>query len=134
MIGAAPCFRFQPAPSFPDAPSSSSGEDAPCSCNWTPRTFGFRSGSTALAARPAADYSVGGMSISSCRTPSMSAGSLTRAKSMKASTRRSCPKSCGIKCSNAWAIILALRGPREHARLCACDQTCGAASCATRDS
>ena len=42
-----------------------------------------------VAARPGADCSAAGMSTSSCRTRSMSAGSLIRAKFTKASIRRS---------------------------------------------
>jgi DNA invertase Pin-like site-specific DNA recombinase len=83
--------------------------------NSTLRAFGFRSASMARAARPAADCSVGGMSISSYRTRSMSAGSPIRARCTKANTRRSCPKSCGSKSSEACAIIWALRGLRERA-------------------
>jgi site-specific DNA recombinase len=56
-----------------------------------------------------------GMFISSCRTRSMSAGSPIRARCTKANTRRSCPKSCGSKSSEACAIISALRGLRERA-------------------
>jgi DNA invertase Pin-like site-specific DNA recombinase len=57
--------------------------------NSTMKAFGFRSASTAVAARPAADCSAGGMSINSCRTRSMSAGSPIRARCTKANTRRS---------------------------------------------
>ena len=60
-------------------------------------------------------FSRGGTSISSCRTRSMSAGSPIRARCTKASTRRSCPKSCGSKSSEAFAIIGAPRGPTEPA-------------------
>jgi hypothetical protein len=51
--------------------------------------FGFRSASMAVAARPGADCSAAGMSISSYRTRSMSAGSPIRARCTKANTRRS---------------------------------------------
>ena len=55
----------------------------------TPRTFGFRSASMAQADRPAAASSAGAISTRSCRTRSMSAGSLTRVRSTRASIRRS---------------------------------------------
>jgi hypothetical protein len=94
-------------------PSSAaiSRRDAWCASNSnsTLRAFGFLSASMAVAARAAAACSAGGMSIDSCRTRSMSAGSPIRARCTKANTRRSCPESCGSKSSEACAITSALR-------------------------
>jgi DNA invertase Pin-like site-specific DNA recombinase len=56
--------------------------------NLTLKAFGFRSASMARAARPAADFSVAGTSISSCRTRSTLVGSPIRAKLTRDATRR----------------------------------------------
>jgi hypothetical protein len=53
------------------------------------KAFGFRSASMAVAAQPAAACSVGGISISSCRTRSTSVGLLIRAKCTKANISQS---------------------------------------------
>jgi DNA invertase Pin-like site-specific DNA recombinase len=101
-------------------------------CNSTLRIFDSRSASMAPAARPAAACSAGGMSISSYRTRSTLVGSPIRARCTKANTRRSCPKSCGSKYSNACAIISALRGPRERAnRPMRCSQASSMTTAAT---
>ena len=55
-----------------------------------------------------------GMSTNSCRTRSMSAASPIKAKSMKASIRRSSIRTFGIGFNKACANIWAPRGRRQH--------------------
>jgi hypothetical protein len=65
-------------------------------------------------------------------TRSMSAGSPIRPRCTKANTRRSCPKSCGSKSSEAYAIIGAPRGPTEPAnRPMRCSQASSMTTAAT---
>jgi hypothetical protein len=74
----------------------------------TLRALGFRSASMARAARLAAVCSAEATFTRSCRIQSISAGSPTRAKRTKASTSRSCLRSCGTKPSNVSESIAGL--------------------------